>query len=74
MEMQLKKKFMNIEECSAYTGYKVSTLYKKVHYRTIPFSKPPGSRRVIFWIDRIDKWIKDGHVEPVQQDEMQKAG
>ncbi|MFN3802961.1 helix-turn-helix transcriptional regulator [Belliella pelovolcani] len=51
-----RKEILNMRELAKYTGYSESTLYKKVHYNKIPFSKPHG-KMLFFERKKIDKWL-----------------
>ena len=53
-----QKRWLNINEAAAYSGYTVGTLYKKVEKREFPFSRLPGSRLL-----RFDRLAIDKHFE-----------
>jgi excisionase family DNA binding protein len=52
------KEFMDIGTLSEYLNLSTSTLYKKVHNKTIPFLKI-GSRTLFDKVE-IDKWVRRG--------------
>ena len=51
-----KKKVLNPDELSDYTGYSKSTIYKMVQNNILPYSKPNG-KHVFFDKDEIDQWL-----------------
>jgi len=57
------RRFLTIKEAAAYTGLAVSTLYKMVGRRQIPYIKM-GSL-VKFDLAALEKWIKSQTVMPM---------
>lgn len=57
MNSSIPKRYLNIEELSAYLGISVSLIYKKVEARQIPFA-PVSGRSYRFDIRDIDEWVK----------------
>lgn len=57
---------IGIKETAEYTGLQVSTIYKWVHTRQIPYYKV--GRRVKFRKSEIEDWIQQKHVEQVNLD------
>ena len=50
------KSILNVEELAEYTGFKKSYIYKLVHEKIIPYSKPNG--KVLFFERKvIDEWL-----------------
>ncbi|MCH7411873.1 helix-turn-helix domain-containing protein [Belliella sp. R4-6] len=50
------KNILNVEELCEYTGFKKSFIYKLVHQRKIPYSKPNG-KVLFFERKKIDNWL-----------------
>lgn len=50
------KNILNVEELVAYTGFKKSYVYKLVHKKIIPYSKPNG-KMLFFDRSKIDLWL-----------------
>ncbi len=50
------KKVLNLEELSVYTGFKKSYIYKLVHKKVIPYSKPNG-KMLFFDREKVDLWL-----------------
>lgn len=50
------KSILNVEELADYTGFKKSYIYKLVHTKTIPFSKPNG-KALFFERKKIDEFL-----------------
>ena len=50
------KDILNVEELCDYTGFKSSYVYKLVHTRKIPYSKPNG-KTLFFEGQKIDEWL-----------------
>lgn len=64
------KAILNVEELCEYTGFKQSYIYKLVHTRKIPFSKPNG-KTLFFERQKIDAWLlQNSHKS---EDEIKKA-
>jgi len=51
------KPWLSVNELSEYLGIKRATIYKYVYQKQIPHQKIPGSRKLIFSKNDIDKWI-----------------
>ena len=52
-----------IEEASEITGWALSTIRKKCHYGLMPYSKPKGTKRLIFRRDELLSIIESGKRE-----------
>ena len=52
----MEKRYLNVKEVSAYTGFAVQTIYDWVHQRKIPFVK---KGRLRFDKHELDKWMDD---------------
>jgi hypothetical protein len=52
-----------IEEASEITGWALSTIRKKCHYGLMPYSKPEGTKRLIFRRDELLSIIDSGKRE-----------
>lgn len=50
------KKVLTVEELSVYTGFQKSYIYKLVHKKVIPYSKPNG-KMLFFDRDKVDLWL-----------------
>lgn len=64
------KEILNVEELCDYTGFKTSYVYKLVHKRSIPFSKPNG-KMLFFERKKIDEWLLRNSYK--SNDELQQA-
>lgn len=53
------EEFINIKEASKLIRYSVSSIYRKVCERTIPFHKI-GSKRIVFKPKELLEWIETG--------------
>lgn len=60
----MSKEIMNAQEIADYLGIATSTVYKKVEYRQIPFTKIGSLLRFPKWI--IDRWLSEKAVRPAQ--------
>ena len=60
------KKILNVEELSKYTGLKPSYIYKLVHRKIIPFSKPNG-KLLFFDREKIDGWLLKNHSSSIEE-------
>ena len=49
-------KLLNIDETSDQLGIPISTLYKYVHKRIIPFTKLNG--KLFFALEALEEWVK----------------
>jgi len=58
----MSKEIMNAQELAEYLGIAASTVYKKVEYRQIPFTKIGSLLRFPKWI--IDRWLSEKAVRP----------
>ena len=58
----MSKEIMKAEELAEYLGIATSTVYKKVEYRQIPFTKIGSLLRFPKWI--IDRWLSEKAVRP----------
>lgn len=61
-----KDSSLTINDVSDLTGYKVGTIYSKVHKKTIPFRKCKSSKKLIFLKSEIDKWMLGDDLESPQ--------
>lgn len=52
-----KKKVLNVEDLSHYTGLSKSKIYKLTHQKLIPMGNNPHIRQKIFDKDKIDAWL-----------------
>jgi excisionase family DNA binding protein len=52
----MEKRFLNVNEVSAYLGFSRSAIRKWVRIGTIPFNKVNGGIR--FDIERINQWLQ----------------
>ncbi len=50
------KKVLNADELSVYTGFKKSYIYKLIHKKQIPYSKPNG-KMLFFDREEVDLWL-----------------
>lgn len=60
------KKILNVEELSKYTGFRPSYIYKLVHRKIIPFSKPNG-KVLFFEREKIDCWLLQNESRSIEQ-------
>jgi len=60
----MSKEIMKAKELADYLGIAESTVYKKVEYRQIPFTKIGTLLRFPKWI--IDRWLSEKTVRPEQ--------
>jgi prophage regulatory protein len=51
-----KKKVLNLDQASEYTGFSKSTLYKLISNEAIPCSKP-GGKMVFFERKELEVWL-----------------
>ena len=58
----LEQNWLTVEGLSSYIGLKVSTIYQYVNNNKIPFKKLPGSSKLIFSKQEIDRWIELGNI------------
>ena len=58
----MPKEVMNVAELADYLGIAKSTVYKKVEYREIPFTKVGTRLRFPKWL--IDRWLTENAVRP----------
>ncbi len=58
------KEIMKAHEIAEYLGIATSTVYKKVEYREIPYTKVGSLLRFPKWI--IDQWMSEKAVKPDQ--------
>ncbi len=56
--MGLPKRYLNIDEVSAYLGLSKNAIYRLVEARNIPFTKPGGLDALRFDVKAIDKWME----------------
>lgn len=61
-----------IEEASEITGWALSTIRKKCHYGLMPYSKPKGTKRLIFRRDELLSIIESGKREIKSETESQE--
>lgn len=53
------QEFLNIKQASQFIKYSVSSLYRKISERAIPFHKV-GEKRVAFRPDELVEWVRNG--------------
>lgn len=53
------QEFLNIKQASQFIKYSVSSLYRKISERAIPFHKV-GEKRVAFRPNELVDWVKNG--------------
>ena len=53
------QEFLNIRQASQFIKYSVSSLYRKISERAIPFHKI-GEKRVAFKPNELVEWVKNG--------------
>jgi len=66
-----QKPWLSVKEFAAYTGYKVSYVYKLISQRGVPCYKRDGGKNVFFLKDEIDKWILGHRIAPMEELEEQ---
>lgn len=54
------KDVLTLQECAAYTGLAVNTLYRLTSQREIPFHRPPNRGNVYFSKAEINDWLLRG--------------
>lgn len=62
-ESTSKSNLVYIEEASQITGLSPSTIHKKCHYGQMPYSKPKGTKRLIFRRDELLAFMESGKHE-----------
>ena len=62
------EKLLSIKETSEIIGLKISTIYKYVCCRKIPFIKIGG--RVLFDAEKLKAWIQQKSIEPIEIKKM----
>ena len=62
-ESTSKSNLVYIEEASQITGLSPSTIHKKCHYGQRPYSKPKGTKRLIFRRDELLAFMESGKHE-----------
>ena len=62
---------MTIKEAAAFLKLKVSTLYEKTAEKVIPHIK--RGKRLYFYIDELETWLKAGKVKTVQELQTEAA-
>ena len=63
----IKRRLLNIQEVSEYTGLSVHTLYGMVSQRRIPYVK--AGRLTKFDVRLLDAWIEKNTVMPLKKPE-----
>ena len=58
----MSEEVMNVKELAAYLGIAESTVYKKVEYQEVPYTKVGTRLRFPKWI--IDRWLAENTVRP----------
>lgn len=66
------KKLLSIQEASEIIGLKVSTIYKYICCRRIPYIKI--GQRVFFSVEKLESWINDKSVDPIESVVPNKKG
>jgi excisionase family DNA binding protein len=62
--MEGKHRLLNIQQAAEYLGLKVSTLYKWVSQKRIPFFR--SGRLLKFDVNELDKFIEKTKVNPIK--------
>lgn len=70
--MIIEKAILNVDEVVLYTGLKRSYLYKLMHLRKVPYSKP-GGRKAFFSKKELDAWLMSGRVTTERELECEAA-
>lgn len=55
------------------TGYTKNTIYKLVHEGKIPYHKPDGASKLIFYRSELQEWIKGAKKETAKEYAGRKA-
>ena len=58
----MSQEVMSVTELAEYLGIAESTVYKKVEYRQVPFTKVGSLLRFPKWL--IDRWLTENAVRP----------
>ena len=60
------------QKAAKHLGIELPTLYGKVSHRTIPYHKPPGSKKLVFLKSELDEYLAQGRRKTVKelQEEM----
>jgi len=58
----MSQEVMDVPELAAYLGIAESTVYKRVEYRELPFTKVGSRLRFPKWL--IDRWLTETAVRP----------
>ncbi|MBG0781251.1 MAG: helix-turn-helix domain-containing protein [Bacteroidales bacterium] len=66
-------KLLTIDEAAQFLNLAKPTVYRLVHLRQIPFSKPKGSKKLYFNRPELEAWIKTGRKRTVQEIQQQAA-
>lgn len=66
-------KLLSITEAAEFLNLAKPTLYRLVHLRQIPFSKPKGSKRLYFKREDLAAWIQTGRKQTVSEIQEQAA-
>ncbi len=66
-------KLLTISEAAEFVNLAKPTLYRLVHLRQIPFSKPKGSKRLYFKREDLAAWIQTGRKRTVAEIQEQAA-
>ena len=63
-EQSEKDELLNTLQASKLLGISIATTYGKIHRQTIPFHKPPGSKRVYFYKNELLEFVRSGVIVP----------
>lgn len=63
--MAAPKRYVSAEELAQRVPFALNTIRKKTSRREIPHLKK--NRRVIYDMNRIEKWLQEGAVEPLAE-------
>jgi len=66
MQEEVMQTLLNVKEAADYLGLAVSTIYKLVSWKRIPFYKLGA--RVLFSTSALDKWVERHVVKPFDSD------
>ena len=58
------KEVLTAKELAEYTGFKISYIYKLVHLKHIPFSKPHG-KNLFFDRMKINRWLLNNETRSI---------
>jgi excisionase family DNA binding protein len=62
---RFEKKYLSVDDLSAYLSCSISKIYKMVESGQIPFAHIPGTKLIRFPKKEIDEWMDKHIVKPV---------